>query len=129
MDLEKYKQNPKTAYLAKTYLELEDEESKQMILAEMDRILEDNIVEENDELPNEIVLEVRAGAGGEEASLFAKKLAEMYILYAGLKNWSTYILYESLGSLGGYKEAAIEMRGKGVYENLRFETGVHRIQR
>ena len=129
MDLEKYKNNPKTAYLVKTYLELTDEESKQMILAEMDRLLEGAAVEENDELPNEIVLEVRAGAGGEEAALFAKKLAEMYMLYAGIKNWSTHILYESLSPLGGYKEVAVEIRGKGVFEDLRFETGVHRIQR
>lgn len=129
MDLEKYKNNPKTAYLAKTYLELTDEESKQMILAEMERILEGDVVEVNDEFPNEIILEVRAGAGGEEAALFAKKLAEMYILYAQTQNWSAHILYESQSSLGGYKEAAIEMRGIGVYQKLRFETGVHRIQR
>ncbi len=78
---------------------------------------------------NEIILEVRAGAGGEEAALFAKKLALMYILYAGLKNWGAKVLYASESSLGGYKEAAIEMRGEGAYEKLRFETGVHRIQR
>src|SRR3989344_3963432 len=131
MDLEKYKNNPKTAYLAKPYLELTDDESKEMILAEMDRILEGDVasVADNDELPNEIILEVRAGAGGEEAALFAKKLAEMYILYAQIQNWSAHILYDSQSSLGGYKEAAIEMRGRGVYEQLRYETGVHRIQR
>src|SRR3989344_5165892 len=129
MDLEKYKNNPKTAYLLKTYQSLADEESKNLILAEMDRLWEGAAVEENDELPNEIVLEVRAGAGGEEAALFAKKLAEMYMLYAGIKNWSTHILYESLSPLGGYKEVAVEIRGKGVFEDLRFETGVHRIQR
>ena len=78
---------------------------------------------------NEIVLEVRAGAGGEEAALFAKKLANMYMLYAGLKNWSAKILYTSESALGGYKEAAIEMRGTGIFQKLRFETGVHRIQR
>ena len=84
---------------------------------------------ETEEFPNEIILKVRAGAGGEEAALFAKKLALMYILYAGLKNWSAKVLYASESSLGGYKEAAIEMRGEGAYEKLRFETGVHRIQR
>src|SRR3989339_1665736 len=84
---------------------------------------------ETKEFPNEIILEVRAGAGGEEAALFAKKLALMYILYAGLKNWSAKVLYASESSLGGYKEAAIEMRGEGAYQKLRFETGVHRIQR
>src|SRR3989344_6785129 len=131
MDLEKYKNNPKTAYLAKTYLELTDDESKEMILAEMDRILEGDVasVADNDELPNEIILEVRAGAGGEEAALFPKKLAEMYILYAQIQNWSTHILYESLSQLGGYKEVAVEIRGRGIYEQLRFETRVHRTQR
>ena len=84
---------------------------------------------ETEEFPNEIILEVRAGAGGEEAALFAKKLALMYMLYAGLKNWSAQVLYASESSLGGYKEAAIEMKGEGVFEKLRFETGVHRIQR
>ena len=78
---------------------------------------------------NEIILEVRAGAGGEEAALFAKEVAEMYTLYAGLKGWGTQVVYTSKTSLGGYKEAAIEIRGEGVYEKLRFETGVHRIQR
>src|SRR3989338_5005780 len=84
---------------------------------------------ETKEFPNEIILEVRAGAGGEEAALFAKKLASMYILYANLRNWSARVLYESISALGGYKEAAIEIKGEGVYEKVCFETGVHRIQR
>src|SRR3989344_2570050 len=84
---------------------------------------------ETKEFPNEIILEVRAGAGGEEAALFARELAEMYVLYAGFQNWSAAYLYMSESSLGGYKEAAVEIRGKGVFEKLRFETGVHRIQR
>ncbi len=84
---------------------------------------------ETEEFPNEIVLEVRAGAGGEEASLFAKELAEMYTLYASLQGWGVSPLYSSESSLGGYKEAVLEIRGKDVYRKLRFETGVHRIQR
>ena len=101
-----------------------------MMLEEMERIVSEELkVSENDEFPNEIILEVRAGAGGEEAALFAKELAEMYSLYAGFKKWGVQTLYTSLSSLGGYKEAAIEMRGEGAYEKLRFETGVHRIQR
>ena len=78
MDIEKYKANPKTAYLAKTYLELPDEESKQMILTEMERLLGEDVGEGTDDFPNEIILEVRAGAGGEEASLFARELPQMY---------------------------------------------------
>ncbi len=130
MDLTKYKNNPKTVYLVKTYEELSDAESKQMILDEMNRILsEEELVSEDDDFPNEIILEVRAGAGGEEAALFAQKLADMYTKYAGLKGWRVEEVYASESSLGGYKEAAFEIRGKDVYKMLRFETGVHRIQR
>lgn len=127
-DIEKYKSNPKTAYLAKTYLELQDDESKQMILEEMERIVGAE-VPETDDFPNEVILEVRAGAGGEEASLFAKELADMYRAYAKLVGWGVAPIDESLSSLGGYKEASFEIRGRDVYKKLRFETGVHRIQR
>lgn len=130
-DIEKYKNNPKTAYLAKALLRLppEDIESRQMMLEEMDRILSMEKLPEDEEFPNEIILEVRAGAGGEEAALFAKELAEMYTLYAALQGWGVSPLYSSDTSLGGYKEAAFEIRGQDVYKELRFETGVHRIQR
>ncbi|HWO07490.1 MAG TPA: PCRF domain-containing protein [Candidatus Paceibacterota bacterium] len=81
------------------------------------------------ELPNEIVLEVRAGVGGEEASLFAEELAQMYIKYAQSKGWRTKTLDESRSELGGVKEVQIEVKGENVYRELRFETGVHRVQR
>src|SRR3989344_7772729 len=119
MDLEKYKNNPKTAYLFKTYQSLADEESKNLILAEMDRLLEDNVVEENDDLPNEIILEVRAGAGGDEADIFAHDLANMYINFAKSQNWQVSLI----------SDLVYEIKGMGVYEELRYETGVHRIQR
>jgi len=81
------------------------------------------------EWPNEIVLEVRAGVGGEEASLFAEELAQMYLKYAETKGWSRKALDESRGSLGGYKEAQFEIKGENCYRELQFETGVHRVQR
>ncbi len=81
------------------------------------------------EWPNEIVLEVRAGVGGEEASLFAEELAQMYLKYAESRGWKRKSLDESRGSLGGYKEAQFEIKGEGVYKELQFETGVHRVQR
>ena len=84
---------------------------------------------EKEEFPNEIVLEVRAGTGGEEAALFAKELAEMYTLYATLEGWAVTPIDNSPSRLGGYREAVFEIRGKDVYKKLRFETGVHRIQR
>ena len=130
-DIERYKNNPKTAYLAETLLTLpeSDLESRRMMIDEMERILSEEKVYENDDFPNELILEVRAGTGGEEAALFAKELADMYVLYAKSKNWGARILYTSLTSLGGYKEAALEIKGSDVFKKLRHETGVHRIQR
>ena len=130
MDLSKYKykDNPKTAYLAKAVEMMEgDEEQQKMLIAEMDKILAAEAGSE--EFPNEAVLEVRAGVGGEEAALFAEELAHMYRAYAEMQGWQVRVLSESKTDLGGYKEAVFELRGLGVYEKLRFETGVHRIQR
>ena len=84
---------------------------------------------EEDEFPNEIVLEVRAGAGGDEASLFAWELAHMYERYAENQNWQWKTNYESKSDLSGYKEASFEIKGKDVYKMMRNETGVHRVQR
>lgn len=81
------------------------------------------------EWPNEIVLEVRAGVGGEEASLFAEELASMYLKYAQVKGWKTKTLDESRAELGGIKEIQIEVKGENVYRELQYETGVHRVQR
>src|SRR3989338_6997791 len=84
---------------------------------------------ETDEFPNEIVLEVRAGAGGDEASLFAWKLAHMYEKFAEAQGWQWKTNYESKSDLSGYKEASFEIKGKDAYRKLRYETGVHRVQR
>ena len=81
------------------------------------------------EWPNEVVLEVRAGVGGDEASLFAEELTQMYLKYAALRGWSTRALDESPGTLGGYKEAQFEIKGPDCYRVLQYETGVHRVQR
>lgn len=151
-DLDKYKQNPKTQYLADSLERLlkeeedilvlmKDEAMKEMaegdlknvqeqkdaLIAQMEEILKEDVEEE--EFPNEIVLEVRAGVGGEEAALFAEELANMYRRYADSRGWSVSILDESESPLGGYKEASFEIRGKGVYKEMRFETGIHRVQR
>ena len=81
------------------------------------------------EWPNEIVVEVRAGVGGEEASLFSEELAGMYLRYAESRGWRWKALDESRGALGGYKEAQFEIKGEDVYRTLQYETGVHRVQR
>ncbi len=153
MELEAYRKNPKTAYLAESYARLvKEEEELKTVLAgdpsmaelaqadlaqlelqkatlatQMESLLA--VEKEEESFPNELVLEVRAGVGGEEAALFAQKLAVMYRRYAERKGWSCLTLDESRTSLGGYKEASFELKGPGAYKALRFETGVHRIQR
>mgnify|MGYP001107198676 CR=1 FL=1 len=76
-----------------------------------------------------VILEIRAGTGGDEASLFAGDLLRMYQRYAAQKGWSLDILSESEGTVGGFKEVIAEISGKGVYARLKFESGVHRVQR
>lgn len=153
MEIEKYQKSEKTKYLAEEYVRLEEQEKetketaaedpelallaeedlaklkaqKEDLLARMDEILEEE--KQEDEFPNEIVLEVRAGAGGEEAALFAEELAQMYLNYADSRGWNTSLIHDSRAEMGGYKDASFEIKGQGVYKDLRFETGVHRVQR
>lgn len=75
------------------------------------------------------ILEIRAGTGGDEASLFAGDLLRMYTHYCESKGWQTAILSENEGTMGGYKEVQLEIRGDDVYGTLKFESGVHRVQR
>ncbi len=76
-----------------------------------------------------IMCEIRAGAGGEEAALFAGTLFRMYTMYAEKKHWKLEVLNENETGLGGYKEISFMITGKGVYSRLKFESGVHRVQR
>ena len=75
------------------------------------------------------ILEIRAGTGGDEASLFAGDLLKMYMKYCEKQNWKTTLLSESEGTVGGYKEIQVEISGDDVYGTLKFESGVHRVQR
>ncbi len=75
------------------------------------------------------ILEVRAGTGGDEAALFAGDLFRMYARYAELKGWKVEIISESEGAVGGYKEIIASIKGRGVFARLKFESGVHRVQR
>jgi peptide chain release factor 1 len=75
------------------------------------------------------ILEVRAGTGGDEAALFAGNLFRMYERYAGLHGWKMEVLSASDGEVGGYREIVAGVRGSGVYARLKFESGVHRVQR
>jgi peptide chain release factor 1 len=75
------------------------------------------------------ILEIRAGTGGDEASLFAGNLLRMYLKYCEKRGWKTTILSESEGTVGGYKEVQVEVVGDDVYGTMKFESGVHRVQR
>ena len=76
-----------------------------------------------------IICEIRAGAGGDEAALFAGTLYRMYTMYAERKHWKIEVLNENETGLGGYKEISFMITGKGAYSRLKFESGVHRVQR
>ena len=76
-----------------------------------------------------VFIEVRAGTGGDEAALFAGDLLRMYVRYAERQGWKTEMVSESESDLGGYKEAIVRIMGTGVYSQLKFESGAHRVQR
>ena len=76
-----------------------------------------------------VVLEVRAGTGGDEASLFAGDLFRMYERFAALQGWKVEVISASEGTMGGYKEIVAEVQGRGAFAKLKFESGVHRVQR
>lgn len=76
-----------------------------------------------------IMLEIRAGTGGDEASIWAGDLLRMYSRYADTEGWKVKLVSESLGEMGGFKEVILEIQGESVYSKLKFEAGVHRVQR
>ncbi len=117
--------DPSMKELAEKELQ-EIEDQKDALLKQMEAIIGNP---HEREWPNEVVVEVRAGVGGDEASLFAEELAGMYLGYAEVRGWQRKALEESRGALGGYKEAQFEIKGENCYRELQFETGVHRVQR
>ena len=76
-----------------------------------------------------VIVEIRAGTGGDEAAIFAADLFRMYSRYADMQRWKSEILSENSIGVGGYKEVIFEIRGKGAYSKLKYESGVHRVQR
>ncbi|MBP7804981.1 MAG: PCRF domain-containing protein [Candidatus Pacebacteria bacterium] len=151
--IQELKKDHKTSYLAESYEKLcrEEEIVREMLGGESDlhdmavkeleliqtqkhgieeeiKKIEDADKEE-EQFPNEIVLELRAGAGGDESSLFAAELAGAYQAFAETKGWTWKKLEGSTSDVGGYKEASFEIRGKDVYKIMRYETGTHRVQR
>ena len=114
---------------------------------EMKELAEDEILNDKEKIPQleeelkillipkdpdddrNIICEIRGGAGGDEAALFAGTLFRMYSMYAERKHWKIEVLNENATELGGYKEISFMVTGKGVYSRLKFESGVHRVQR
>jgi len=76
-----------------------------------------------------VIVEIRAGAGGDEAAIFAADLFRMYTRYADVKRWKTEVMSENAIGVGGFKEVIFEIKGKGAYSKLKYESGVHRVQR
>ena len=91
--------------------------------------LEELLVPKDPNDDKDVVLEIRAGPGGEEAALWAGDLFEMYRRYAERRRWKTDVLSASPSDLGGFKEVVLEVQGKGAYSRLKHESGVHRVQR
>jgi peptide chain release factor 1 len=133
VELEKLREAEALAESDPEMAELAQEEITQLTeqlqgqFAEMDRIIEAS--KEEEAKPYGVVLEVRAGAGGDEASLFAAELANMYLKYAEINGWRTATSSTSITEAGGYKEAVFEIMSAESYGHLRHETGVHRVQR
>lgn len=80
-------------------------------------------------MSNEAIIEIRAGAGGDEAALFASDLFNMYKRYAGLKGWGFEVIDYNQNNVGGYKSMVFELKGQGVFDKMKYESGVHRVQR
>jgi peptide chain release factor 1 len=156
MTIEDFKANPRTKYLAEEYERLSLGEQEAAVLlgeasedAGMKALVEEEInhlrtqkealwkqmeesaeaAKEEEEKPKSLILEIQGGAGGDESSLFAAELALMYQNFVQSKQWSWTKLDESVSDVGGYKDVSFEVKGKGAYDMLRFETGVHRVQR
>ena len=104
-------------YSSKKKLEEIEEELKILLLPK----------DENDD--SNVIIEIRGGAGGEEAALFAYNLYRMYTMYADLKHWQVEVIDINETGIGGLKEVSFMLKGKGAYSKLKFESGVHRVQR
>jgi peptide chain release factor 1 len=96
---------------------------------ELERLLRLALVPKDAMDERNVILEIRAGTGGDEAALFAGNLLRMYERYAAKQGWKVEIVAASEGSMGGYKEIVAEIRGRGAFAKLKFESGVHRVQR
>jgi peptide chain release factor 1 len=134
-----YKKAKEEMDAAREMLDSDDEEMKELAKMEM-ADLEDKIPEIENDLkilmlpkdPNDdknVILEVRAGTGGDEAALFGMDLLRMYLRYAERRGWKAEVIDANETDIGGVKEAEVMIKGKGAYSRLKYESGTHRVQR
>lgn len=125
---------------AKEVLETEsDEELRELAKEDLDKLEEEKeqleeevrllLIPKDPQDEKNAIMEIRAGTGGDEASLFAGNLMEMYLRYCERKGWKVAVVSETEGTVGGFKEVQLEIIGDDVYGTLKFESGVHRVQR
>ncbi len=136
---ERYKKLQKELKEAKELLKSEDKEIRELAEEELERLsgeikkveekLQYHLIPKDPNDRKNVILEIRAGAGGEEAALFAADLFRMYQKYAEEKGWKVTILSSNRTGLGGYKEVIALIEGEGAYSRLKYESGVHRVQR
>lgn len=135
-----YRQAVKSLEQAKVILESE-KDAELVALAESDiaelepkietleREIKGMLVPKDPRDERDVIMEIRAGTGGDEAAIFAGDLFRMYTRYADIQRWKSEILSENAIGVGGYKEVIFEIRGRGAYSKLKYESGVHRVQR
>ncbi|HTX78486.1 MAG TPA: peptide chain release factor 1 [Longilinea sp.] len=134
-----YRQTLHNIEEARTLQDSDDAELRQMAVSELQELepkasnlekeLKSLMVPKDPRDDRNVIVEIRAGAGGDEAALFAAELMRMYSHYAERRGWSVEILSENAIGIGGYKEVIFTIKGKGAYSRMKYESGVHRVQR
>jgi peptide chain release factor 1 len=137
--LAEFEEAQASADSARTLLAEEDEEMRQLAaselqeaearLADLDRQIMRELLPKDPRDSRNVIVEIRGGTGGEEAALFAADLYRMYARYAERRRWQTEVLSASESEKHGFKEVVFEIRGEGAYSRLKYESGVHRVQR
>ncbi|MBI5965282.1 MAG: peptide chain release factor 1 [Chloroflexi bacterium] len=106
-----------------------DVEDISPMVEELEKVIRGMLVPKDPRDDRNVIFEIRAGAGGDEAAIFAADLFRMYTRYADSKKWKIELMSESAIGVGGFKEVIFEVKGKGAYSRLKYESGVHRVQR
>ncbi len=118
--------NPEPEFKEMLEMEIQESKEKMEIFNEELKVL---LLPKNPDDEKNVIIEIRAGTGGEEAALFAADLMRMYSMYAEKQRWKIDVLNSNATNIGGYKEVSFSVEGKGAYSKLKFESGAHRVQR